>query len=317
VAVGATRKTDRTIDGRVVATLGRRVVVRVGDVERVCYLSGQRAVIGDRVRLLPMGEDEGKLVEVLPRERALSRADFKGSEQAIAAWLGGIVVVASADQPAYRPGLVDRYLVGASASDLPAVLCLTKVDLGVSAEVEADLAMREREGYAVERVCTRDGAGLERLAARLASEDVDGPWAFVGHSGVGKTSLVQALLPGVDVGPIGEISEYWEAGRHTTTHSRIFALPGGGEVADSPGIRTFLPSGLTPMLVRDHFPGLPRLACRYRDCLHRPGEDGCLAESEVAPDVLVRYRRMVEEVKDGAERADRGRGGGAGAGRGG
>ncbi|HMV67692.1 MAG TPA: ribosome small subunit-dependent GTPase A [Myxococcota bacterium] len=291
------------LTGRVVSTQGRRVVVRdeAGD-DRVCFLSGQRAVIGDRVRLVASGPGEGKLTEVMPRERALIRVDFKGREQEIAAWLGGLVVVAAADQPAYRAGLVDRYLIGASAAGLGVILLLTKIDLGVSDEVERDLLAREALGYTVARVSTTTGEGMEALRAALVARGAPGPWALVGHSGVGKTSVIRALLPDVDVGPVGEISEFWEAGRHTTTHSRVFDLGDGVEIADSPGIRTFLPGGLGPETVRAHFPGLEDVVCRYRDCLHRPGEEGCAAEGSVEPALLERYRRVLTEVESVTER---------------
>lgn len=296
-------KTREVLRGRVVSTLGRRVVVRdeAGE-ERVCFLSGQRAVIGDRVRLVASGAGEGKLTEVSPRERALVRVDFKGREQEIAAWLGGLLVVASADQPAYRPGLVDRYLIGASAAGLGAILVVTKIDLGVSAEVEQDLQARQALGYTVVRLSTVTGEGLDELRRALVARGGEGPWALVGHSGVGKTSVIQRLLPDMDVGPVGEISEFWEAGRHTTTHSRIFDLGDGVEIADSPGIRTFLPSGLGPETVRNHFPGMEDVVCRYRDCLHRAGEDGCTAERDVDAGLLERYRRVLAEVEGVTER---------------
>lgn len=289
---------DRGVLGRVMGTQGRRVVVHGDDgKDRLCFLSGQRAVIGDRVRYLESGPDEGKLVDVLPRARALVRVDFKGREQEIAANLGGLVVVASACAPVYRAGLLDRYLIGASVAGLDAIVVLTKIDLGVPVEVEEDLAARERDGQLVVRCSTTTGEGVDAVRAALEAADASGPWAFVGHSGVGKTSVIRCLLPDIDVGPVGEISEYWDTGRHTTTHSRIFAL-GTAEVADSPGIRTFLPSGLNPETVRDHFPGVVGLPCKYRDCLHREGEEGCEAQREVDPAVLVRYRRVLEEVSD-------------------
>ncbi len=285
-----------------VATKGRRVLVEASDgVVRDCHLAGHRAVIGDRVRVAPMGDDGGRLVEVADRARALVRSDPKGRSQVIAAHLGGLVVVTACDQPAYRPGLVDRYEVAAWVAGVPMVLVVGKTDLGEPAEVTADLKERAERGLDILRIAARPGAGepvgVERVRAFLDAHAEEGPWALVGHSGVGKTSLVAALLPDEDVGPIGEISDYWEAGRHTTTGSRIFRLPGSrAELADSPGIRTFLPDGLAPADVRDGFPGLGPLGCRYRDCLHRPGEDGCVAEAVVPAERLVRYRRLLQEV---------------------
>jgi ribosome biogenesis GTPase len=280
----------------VIATAGRRVLVGDDEGERTCFLSGHRAVVGDRVRWVTARGEGGKIVDVLPRSRALVRSDPGGREQVLAANLGGLAVVASVDQPAYRPGLVDRYLVAAAVADLDALVVLTKVDLPIAPDVVTDVAFRRAHDVEVVPVSTRTGEGVDALRAALEARADAGPWAFVGHSGVGKTSLVAALLPGKDVGPIGDISDYWEAGRHTTTTSTLHRLGERAEIVDSPGIRTFLPGGLEPIVVRDHFPGLPRLGCRYRDCLHRPGEDGCVAEAEVDPELLLRYRRLLDEV---------------------
>lgn len=277
--------------GRVVAIAGRRVVVRDEDGERACFLSGQRAVVGDVVRWVDARGEGGKVTEVLPRRTTLVRADDRGREQVLAANLAGLLVVAAAVEPPFRAGLVDRYLVAAGVGGTDAVVVLNKADLGVPPEVDAELALR---GVRVVRTSATTGQGLDELRALLAASD--GPWALVGHSGVGKTSIVAALLPGEDVGPIGEISEYWGAGRHTTTGSRLFAVPGGGEIVDSPGIRTFAPGRLGAEDVRSFFPGMGEVACRYRDCLHREGEQGCAAETMVPSELLASYRRLLAEI---------------------
>lgn len=293
----AGRRSTSEAEGTVVATRGRRVAVDLDGIVTTCFLSGHRAVVGDRVRAVPAPGEGGKITEVLPRTTVLTRCEPNGREEVLAANLGGLLVCASVASPPYRPGLVDRFAVGASADELPWALVLTKVDLGVGPSIEADLARWEANGVPILRVSVSTGEGIEALRAFLARQD-GGPWCLVGHSGVGKTSLVAALLPGVDVGPIGDISAYWDQGRHTTTGGRLFTLPGGGAIADSPGIRSFLPGGLTPELVRDHFPGLHGLRCRYRDCLHREGEEGCAAPAALDPEVLVRYRRLLSEVAE-------------------
>ncbi len=293
--------------GRVIAIRGRRVLVRPdGEGEDVvCFLSGHRAVVGDHVEFVEAKGTGGKIVSVGERERALWRVDFKGREQVIASNLQGLIVVASADHPAYRPGLMDRYHVAANMFGLELAIVLTKSDLGVPEEAAADLQWRRELGVEVMSCTPHDGQGVEAVAQFLLEHAGGGPWAFVGHSGVGKTSLGAALLPDADVGPIGEVSEFWKTGQHTTTGASIHELAPGAEIVDSPGIRTFLPAGLTPENVREHFPGVGPLHCRYRDCLHRSGEDGCVAEDEVDAATLQRYRRMLQEVIDMQERAKR------------
>ena len=110
----------------------------------------------------------------------------------------------------FARGLVDRYLVAAGVAGFEAAVVLNKVDLGVPAEVEAELALRQHYGVTVIR--TGRTGSIEPLRSFLA--DHAGAWALVGHSGVGKTSLVAALCPGVDVGPVAAVSDYWGTGKH-------------------------------------------------------------------------------------------------------
>jgi ribosome biogenesis GTPase len=282
--------------GQVVATAGRRVIVRDADGERACFLAGQRAVVGDRVLFVDAPGEGGKIVSVEPRGAVLARADAKGRDQILAANLQGIAIVTTPSDPPFRAGLVDRYLVAAGAGDLEAVVVLNKMDLGIPADVEAELALRRGAGIPILVVSARTDAGVAPLRELLAT--ATGPWALVGHSGVGKTSLVAALLPGEDVGDIGHISAYWGRGRHTTSGSRLFTVPTGGQIVDSPGIRTFAPGRLTAADVRGSFPGMADLRCRFRDCLHREGEQGCVAPSEVDPALLASYRRLLAEIQD-------------------
>ncbi len=283
-----------TFVGRVVETRGRRVVVDGASGPAVCFLAGQRAVVGDNVSYEDAAGSGGKLLEVHPRTNCLSRSDHLGREQVLAANLAGLCIVCSVAEPPFRAGLVDRYLVAAGAAGLAAMIVLNKCDLGVSDETEAELALRAALGVPVVRTGRETGA--EALRGFIASHP--GAWALVGHSGVGKTSLVGTLCPGVDVGPVAAVSDYWGTGRHTTTASRVFRLEGGGEVVDSPGIRSFAPAGLVPDDVRQFFPGLFAIGCRFRDCRHRPGEQGCVADAEVPAALIVSYRRLLSEIEE-------------------
>ena len=169
--------------------------------------------------------------------------------------------------------------------------------------------MREALGFRVLHTSAHSGEGIEELRAFIADEG--GAWALVGRSGVGKTSLVQRLLPEVpdeEIGETAELSEYWGMGRHTTTSSRIFDLPDGGEIVDSPGIRSFTPAGLTTDDLRLHFPAIRDASCQFRDCLHREGEDGCAVPDQVHPDLVHSYRTLLKELLEIAAGTRRGRG---------
>ena len=282
--------------GRVVETVGRRVRVTDEAGDRVCYLAGKRAVVGDRVMWEEAPGTGGKLVTVLERDSELRRRDNQGKDRVLAANLQGVVVVMSPSRPAFNANLMDRYLVAIAAAGLKGAICLNKIDLETSPEVEAELALRESLGYPILRTCSKDGRGLSEVMELIGERSDAGSWAFMGLSGVGKTSLVAALLPEQDVGAIGEVSEHWEQGQHTTTYSKIFSLPQGGEVCDSPGIRTFSPAGLTREQVRDFYPGMGDLRCQFRDCEHREGQKGCEAPEALNDSMLKAYRRLLEWV---------------------
>ncbi|NCG18071.1 MAG: ribosome small subunit-dependent GTPase A [Rhodobacterales bacterium] len=290
-------KEDRSLPGRVVETRGRRVLVADKDGERVCFLSGQRAVVGDEVRWVEAQGTGGKLVGVNKRRTALIRVDQRGKEQVLVANLAGLLVVAAPLSPPFRAGLLDRYWVGGSALDLRVVLCLNKIDEPIPEAVEVDLALRVAAGLRVLQVSAHSGQGMAELESFIDTNADEGPWALVGHSGVGKTSIIASLLPKTDVGEVGELSAYWGTGQHTTTHSRIFPV-GRGEVVDSPGIRTFAPGRLAAEDVRRYFPGVQDVRCHYRDCLHRDGEEGCGAPEAVPQALLLSYRKLQEELAE-------------------
>ena len=291
--------------GEVVETRGRRVLVRDAEGDRVCFLSGQRAVVGDEVGWELAPGSGGKLRQVLPRRNALTRTDARGKDQVLASNLSGIVIVCSVDQPPFRPGLLDRYLVAARVAVIQGIVCMNKVDLGMTPEVEAGMSLRKRYGVTIFETSATEGLGGQALFDYIAAHSEAGAWALVGHSGVGKTSLIQAMLPNADVGIVKEVSEYWGTGTHSTTHSRLFTLPGGGRIVDSPGIRTFLPGGLSPESVRQHFLGMEALQCQFRNCLHRPDEAGCVAENILDGALLQSYRRVLDEVVSVQKRVER------------
>jgi ribosome biogenesis GTPase len=241
-------------------------------------------VAGDQVRCRhDARHEEVHVVEVLPRARALYRSTLRGTAEAVVANLTQVLVVLA---PLPKPDLfvVDRYLAAAASADLPAILVVNKADLGMGADLTEGLSAYERIGYAhVACVARPDPAagtatrhGLEPLTALTVSQVS----VLVGQSGVGKSSLVQRLVPDAEVG-IGELMRE-EEGRHTTTASRMFTLPGGGWLIDSPGVRDFAPAveHLEPRTLG--FPEVAQLApgCRFQDCRHMR-EPACAVRAAV------------------------------------
>jgi ribosome biogenesis GTPase len=246
--------------------------------------------VGDRVHFQMLSAERGRIVERLPRRNHLGRRAARpspnghASEQVIAANLHRVVAVLSAAQPAPKWNLLDRYLVSAEAAGLPALVCLTKADLALDPggrldpEMETALDDYRRAGYPVIITSAADGQGLETLRRALGT----GVSALVGKSGVGKTSLLNALQPGLGL-RVRAVSQATEKGRHTTTHLEMFPLDSGGALVDTPGMREF---GLWDVAESDlalHFPEMRPYVGRCKfglDCRHDE-EPGCAVRRAV------------------------------------
>jgi ribosome biogenesis GTPase len=220
-------------------------------------------VVGDRVRFREsggkdeLGRPEAVIEAVMPRDTILTRADsFKGLEQhPIVANAEQMLIVASLANPAVKWGLVDRMLIAAQSGKLKPIVCLNKLDLAdqVSDE-EMELANGALEHYASLgahplRTSVEQQVGLDELRAILKDRST----VLAGHSGVGKSSLINAIQPTLDL-RVGEVSEYTAKGRHTTTSARRYPLEGGGAVIDTPGVKLFGLWGVTRENLDDYFP---------------------------------------------------------------
>lgn len=278
--------------GRVVEILGRKVAVRTTERDLVCHLAGKRVVVGDRVLVQMISGGDGKIIEVLPRETLLQRHGHQGRPQPLAANLGGLAIAIAAAKPEPYLALLDHYLAAAYLEGFAVVVVVTKGDLGPTDELVSNLRVRLPDSIPIVITAALVGKGLDDLNNTLRG---GGPWALVGNSGVGKTTLLSYILPDINVGPIGDVSDRDGTGRHTTTRTRLFEAD-GFEIADSPGIRTFVPAIDDPIVLRDHYPGISDVACQYRDCLHRADEQGCNAEAETHPDLLVSYRESLAKL---------------------
>lgn len=266
-------------EGLVVAHYGSQVDVeclrgeQTGALVR-CHLRANlpTLVTGDRV-IWRDGRPTGVVVAAMPRHSELSRPDSSGELRTIAANIDFIVLVI-APVPEPHANLIDRYLVAAEAVAIEPLLVLNKTDLldaTTQPAIDDLLSIYPSIGYRVIRASTRDQHGLDELKAVLC----DRTSVFVGQSGVGKSSLINALLPGVDL-KVGDLSRGRAKGTHTTTTARLFHFPDGGDIVDSPGIREF---GLWHMERQQVLEGFvefrPFLGhCKFRDCKHS-GEPGC------------------------------------------
>ena len=263
-----------TVIGSVIATFGRHLVVRTAEGAQLQARPFGRTlgvVCGDVVRCrLDRQHEEVHVIEVLPRRNALWRANARGGAEAVVANLTELLVVLA---PLPLPDLfvTDRYLCAATAASVPATLVVNKSDLGIDAALAAELDAYAAAEYPALSCSAASGAGMSELVAALGPGTVA---ALVGQSGVGKSSLVRCLLPHAEVA-VGELVRA-EEGRHTTTAARLFDLPNGAALIDSPGVRDFAPavSALDERTLG--FPEVSRLAagCRFSDCRHMR-EPGC------------------------------------------
>jgi len=252
-------------------------------------------VTGDRVVFCP-GEPTGVVVAQLPRTTELRRPDAYGKLKAIAANIDQIAVVI-APLPTPHANLLDRYLVAAQETGARPLIVVNKCDLledpALAAPLEDMLKIYPPLGYPVIRCSIH--SGLAELEDALRGHTS----VFVGQSGVGKTSLLNALLPGAAPQRTGALSEGSGKGTHTTTTSGLFHLPSGGQLIDSPGIREFGLGHLTRYAVesgfREFHPYLGK--CRFRDCRHQ-SEPGCALLAAVAGGLipaqrLASYRHII------------------------
>ena len=291
---------------------GDSLVMFRGQVVRAFLPPGSLAVdpasrsplaVGDRVQLAATGSGEARIVAVSPRRSALTRDGYDAGRRdpmhkghVLAANIDQVVVVCSPAEPPFRARLIDRYLVAASRDSLPVVICLNKTDLGVTSEVEGWLGGYAALGVRIQRTSAVSGAGIDELRDCIAGNVS----LFTGHSGVGKSSLLNALEPDLSlrVGTVTETTAGLGKGRHTTSSSRLvpLSLP-DTFVVDTPGIRAFGIKGLAARELASHFTDIAALArprgqasgCAYRDCFHRR-EPGCAVAARAGDDLFLRER---------------------------
>jgi len=245
--------------------------------------------VGDRVVLERRPSGELAVAALAPRRNRLSRPDphHAHRERILAANLDVAVVVASFRRPPLTPGLIDRFLVALAHGGVPALVAVNKLDLveeprGEDEEIRA-LAPYRDLGLPLVLCSTQTGEGLEELGRELTGRTA----VFVGHSGVGKSSLLNALAPEV-AADVGEVSDAHRRGRHTTVRARVYRLTGGTRIVDTPGIREFGLWRMSPGELAGYFDDFRPHAdrCRFANCTHsheprcgvrRAAEEGTLS----------------------------------------
>jgi ribosome biogenesis GTPase / thiamine phosphate phosphatase len=277
----------------------RHVVREVKELEHV-----DPVAVGDEVRFIDAQDGTGMIVEILPRHTRLTRrtaAPMPGAhtfEQVIVANVDQVIPVFAAANPAPKWRLLDRYLVSAESLQLPALICINKIDLAqdengaLETEIQAVVEMYQKIGYPVVLTSAVSGEGQTELLRNLSGHTS----VFVGKSGVGKTSLLNALQPGLGQ-RVNEVSQVTGKGKHTTTHLEMFPLDVGGAIVDTPGVREFGPWDIDQDDLALYFPEMRPLVgqCKFGlDCRH-DAEPGCVIRKAVMEGVIhpLRYQSFL------------------------
>ena len=301
--------------GKVIKSTGSWYIVR-DDSNRVvaCRLAGHFRTrnikntnpisVGDWVDFEDEADNKGYIIELEKRKNYIIRKSVNLSKRAhiIAANLDQSFLIIALVPPKTQLGFVDRFLATSEAYDIPTHIIVNKCDLHTDEE-EADLeyvrAVYERAGYPVHIVSTLTGEGIENLKAILKGQTT----LVSGNSGVGKSSLINALDPGFTL-RTKEVSKQHLQGQHTTTFAELFELSFGAEIIDTPGIKSFGLLDMEKEEISDYFPEIFELSkeCKFHNCLHLE-EPGCAVvkayeENQLAPSRYESYRRMLASEED-------------------
>ncbi len=302
---------DIVVDGVVVQGTGGQWIVHTdGGARVIASLRGRLKQEGDEVLKLAVGDRVTMLVDpnetvgctitrIHPRSSKLARRAPGGArgERVVVANLDQVLVVFAAARPEPHPRMLDRFLVIAEANDIAARIVVNKCELVSEADARALFADQEAAGYPVHYTSVHTGVGLDSLREQLAGRNT----ALSGPSGVGKSSLMNTLFPGLNL-RTAAISDSVNKGRHTTVGAVLHPLPGGGFIADTPGLREVGLWGIEARDVAWCFPEFrPFLnECRFADCMHLV-EPGCalrdaVERGEVSASRYDSFGRLVNEI---------------------
>jgi len=299
--------------GLVIKNTGSWVTVRLDDgntvnckMRGVLRLKGLRCTnpvaVGDRVQVEDKGGDAPVVGDIEPRRNYIIRraSNLSKEFQIIAANLDQAVLVATLTNPETSTTFIDRFLATAEAYQVPAVLAFNKIDLLDTEEWRKKLdelkALYESIGYPVITMSAATGEGADALRAQLAGKMS----LLSGNSGVGKSSIINLLVPDAHV-RVGDVSHTHHKGMHTTTFSELLDLPDGGAIIDTPGVKAFGTIDFERAEVAHYFPEIFRISdnCRFNNCTHTH-EPGCavleaVEQGTIAPSRFTSYLSILDE----------------------
>jgi ribosome biogenesis GTPase len=298
---------DNAIAGRVVGRFGKHADVETTDGILRCHIRRtiDSVVCGDNVLVSKENDSDAKvsgIIEVVhDRSSILTRPDFYDGVKPVAANIDYIVVVSSV-LPEFSTHIIDRYIVACEDIGIAPLLVGNKIEIADATqrtEIEQALNVYEQLGYETILTSCKQGDGIEQLTAKLK----DKTSIFVGQSGVGKSSLINQVLPNADE-LVGDISENSGLGQHTTTAAKLLHLPGGGDLIDSPGVREFGLWHLPEEKVTWGFREFRDLigGCKFRDCKHL-NDPGCIIrqaveDGEISRERYESYHRIIASMDE-------------------
>ena len=280
-------------EGLVIAHLGQGIAVESSDKIILCQTRRRldTVAVGDKVLWSLSAPDQGRIEDILPRRSLLARPSSNSTVRPVAANIDCVYVV-FAVEPVCDFLLMDQYLAICENKNFASGLVLNKVDLPLSESIEKELLDYQNLGYPLFRVSTKTTTGLNELKRALKNQVS----IFAGQSGVGKSSITNALIPDKTL-KTNTISETTKHGRHTTTAATLYHLPEGGDLIDSPGVAIFGLADLTePELAYGYREFQPLLNnCKFNDCRHLQ-DKGCAVRlaAEQGNISMTRYQRFLK-----------------------
>ena len=266
------------LKSRVLADHGQMYECAVRQVLKSLSIEQRHVVVaGDHVLFRAESTRDGMIERVEPRRGVISRTS-RGQQHVLVANVDYLLIIASAAEPGLKPALIDRFLLTAQQCSLRPVVVVNKIDLVDSVSLQPMLGVYAAMGFRVLLTSAETGVNIDYLRCLLKGKQT----ALAGQSGVGKSSLLNAVQPGLGLA-VAEVSQDNDKGRHTTTAAKLIPMQGGGAVFDTPGIRQFQLWDISASEVAGLMPDLrPYVsACRYPDCLHL-SEDDCAVKHAVA-----------------------------------